>query len=63
MKTMNEFLKENQIDEDAPVTAPIPTNTVSVGGKSGSMVGDWKRYLKPILMRTAREIKRKIKGK
>lgn len=64
MKTMNEFLKEA---EECIKENDVSTNTAgSVAGVQGkpdtlvgtSMGGDWKRYLKTILARTARVIRR-----
>lgn len=57
MKTMNEFLKE--AEECIKEEGEVPTNTAdSVGGPTKSLKGDWKRYIKPILMRTAKAIKK-----
>lgn len=56
MKTMNEFLKE--AEECVKEEGEVPTNTAGSAGES--LKGDWKRYIKPILMRTAKRIKGRL---
>lgn len=55
MKTMNQFIKESseQIQEqDSPTTT-----TAEVGGRTGSMTGDWSKTIRKF----AKVLRRKIR--